>query len=288
MKDRRLCWCGSGKKYKECHREFDKRLKEFKKRGYVVPTRNMIKNEKDIEGIKKAAVVNSGLLDYIEAHIKEGISTENIDVMASEYTSRHHGVCADYNYEGFPKHLCTSINDVVCHGIPHPDDILLEGDIINVDATTMVDGYYADASRMYMIGEVDDEAKRLVRVTRECLYKGIEAIKPWESTVSDIGRAIEKYAHDNGYSVVEEFCGHGVGFQLHEDPYIYHYDPHFETELLVPGMVITIEPMINQGKKDVCLEEGDDWTVYTVDGLLSAQWEHTLLITEDGVKILSK
>jgi methionyl aminopeptidase len=263
------------------------KLKQLKRKGYKVPTLKMIKKEKDIEGIKKAALVNTGLLDYIEQNIKAGMTTEQIDEMAEQYTKEHNGICADYQYEGFPKHICTSINDIVCHGIPSEDAILHDGDIINVDATTLVDGYYADASRMFMIGKVSDNARRLVEVTRECLHKGIETIVPYKSTISDIGKAIEKHAHKNGYTVVEEFCGHGVGYNLHEDPFIYHYDPHEKTEVLVPGMVFTIEPMINEGDKDICLEEGDDWQIYTVDGLLSAQWEHTLLVTEEGVEILS-
>lgn len=264
------------------------KLQELEKQGYIVPSLNMIKNEKDIEMIRAAAKVNSGLLDYIGEHIHAGMSTLDIDDMAVEYTHSHGGICADYGYEGFPKSICTSINDVVCHGIPNEYDILIEGDIINVDATTKVNGYYADASRMYCIGDVSKEAQRLVDVTKECLYKGIEAIIPYKSTISDIGKAIEKYAHMHGYSVVEEFCGHGVGYELHEEPTIYHYDPHEKTMVLVPGMVITIEPMINQGSNEICMEEDDDWTIYTYDELLSAQWEHTLLIKEDGVEILSQ
>lgn len=288
LREDEYCWCHSGLRYKDCHYEFDKRLIKLKQEGYLLPSHKMIKNKKDIEGIRKAAKVNSGLLDYIQDHIKAGMSTDDIDQMAVQYTKKHHAICADYLYEGYPKSICTSLNDVVCHGVPNDYDILVEGDIINVDATTLVDGYYADASRMFMIGHVDDEAKRLVDVTRECLYKGIESIVPYKSRISDIGKAIERYASKNGYSVVKEFCGHGVGFALHEDPYIYHYDPQIDTIVLVPGMVITIEPMINQGSDEVCMEEGDDWTVYTYDESLSAQWEHTLLITENGVEILSK
>ncbi len=264
------------------------KLKQLEEKGYMIPTSSMIKSEEDIIKIRKAAKVNSGLLDYIGENICAGMSTAQIDKMAVEYTHEHGGVCADYQYEDYPKSICTSINDVVCHGIPNDDDILCEGDIINIDATTMVDGYYADASRMYMIGEVSQKARRLVEVTKECLYKGIEAIIPYQSKVGDIGKAIEKYALKNGYSVVKEFCGHGIGYDLHEDPYVYHYDPKIDTVVLVPGMLITVEPMINEGKADVCLEEGDDWTVYTLDGSLSAQWEHTLLIKEDGVEIISR
>ncbi len=281
------CWCGSHKKYKKCHLDFDEKLKYLKHQGYKVPPHKMIKNEEQIEGIRKAAVVNNGLLDYIGAHIKAGMSTEDIDVLTNEYLAKHHAQSADLHYEGYPKNICTSINDEVCHGIPSPHVILKEGDIINVDATTNLNQYYADASRMFMIGEVSEEAKRLVEVTKECLYKGIESIQPWKSCIGDIGKAIENYAHLHGYSVVREFCGHGVGLAMHEDPYVLHYHVNEPTYLLVPGMVLTIEPMINAGKRYIHLGE-NGWTAYTDDGSLSAQWEHTLLVTETGVEIISQ
>lgn len=281
------CWCGSHKKYKKCHLEFDKKLSYMKHQGYKIPPQKRIKNEEQIEGIRKAAVVNNGLLDYIELHIKAGMSTEDIDQMTSEYLTKHHAQSADLHYEGFPKSICTSANDEVCHGIPSSDVILKDGDIINVDATTIVNGYFADASRMFMIGEVSDEAKKLVEVTKECLYKGMESIKPWKSCIGDIGIAIEKHAKKYGYTVVREFCGHGVGLAMHEDPVILHYDAHIATELIVPGMVFTIEPMINAGTREIYI--GDNgWTAYTQDGALSAQWEHTFLVTETGVDIISQ
>ena len=245
---KRKCWCGSQLDYHDCHEAFDKKLKQYKKHGYLIPNHKMIKNEKQIEAIKRAAVVNNGLLDYIEEHIQIGMTTQDIDDMA----------------------------------------VLQDGDIINVDATTGVNGYYADASRMFMLGHVSEEAQRLVKVTKECLEEGMKAVKPWESTIADIGTAIEKHAHANGYSVVEEFCGHGIGKAMHEDPYVYHYTPKEKTVLIVPGMVFTIEPMINQGTRHIHLGTDNDWTVYTDDGKLSAQWEHTLLVTEDGVEIISK
>ncbi|MCD7894254.1 MAG: methionyl aminopeptidase [Erysipelotrichaceae bacterium] len=281
------CWCGSGKKYKKCHQRFDEHLKQLQQQGYVLPKHKMIKNEQQIQGIRDAAVVNNGLLDYIEQNIHAGMTTEDIDILTCQFLKEHDATSADLNYQGYPKSICTSVNDEVCHGIPSVDVVLKDGDIINVDATSCYKGYYADASRMFMIGEVSDEAKRLVEVTRECLYKGIEAIKPYESTLNDIGRAIQKHAESNGYSVVREFCGHGVGLSMHEDPYVLHYDPGYKTEVLVPGMVITIEPMINQGKRNIHIGE-NEWTAYTDDGKLSAQWEHTLLVTETGVEIISK
>lgn len=284
---KRKCWCGSQLDYHDCHGAFDKKLKQYKKHGYLIPNHKMIKNEKQIEAIKRAAVVNNGLLDYIEEHIQIGMTTQDIDDMAVAYTSSHGGYSADLNYEGYPKSICTSVNDEVCHGIPG-DYVLQDGDIINVDATTGVNGYYADASRMFMLGHVSEEAQRLVKVTKECLEEGMKAVKPWESTIADIGTAIEKHAHANGYRVVEEFCGHGIGKAMHEDPYVYHYTPKEKTVLIVPGMVFTIEPMINQGTRHIHLGTDNDWTVYTDDGKLSAQWEHTLLVTEDGVEIISK
>lgn len=254
----------------------------------MTPPRSMIKNQQQIEGIKKAAVVNNGLLDYIEKNIKIGMSTEDIDVLTREYLKEHNAHSADLNYEGYPKSICTSINDVVCHGIPSSDVILKDGDIINVDATSELNGYYADASRMFMLGNVSEEAKKLVKATKEAMYEGMKAIKPWKSHIGDIGKAIQRYAHINGYSVVEEFCGHGIGMTMHEDPYVFHFKTKEDTVLIVPGMVFTIEPMLNQGTRHVHLNYNDDWTVYTDDGKLSAQWEHTFLVTEDGVEIISK
>lgn len=279
------CWCGSGIKYKKCHLAFDEKLERAAAEGAVVPTRDMIKTKEQIEGIRKAAVVNSGLLDYIGQNIREGMSTEEIDRMAYEYTTAHGAIPADLGYEGYPKSICTSVNDVVCHGIPSEDCILKSGDIVNVDATTCLNGYYADASRMYLIGEVSPEAKQLVEVTRECMYRGIEAIKPW-GRLNDIGKAIQEHAESFGYSVVREFTGHGVGNDLHEDPIVCHFDTN-DRMILVPGMVLTVEPMINAGGQDIYIDDEDGWTVRTDDGSLSAQWEHTVLITETGTEILS-
>ncbi len=268
--------------------ELDKKLELLKQQGKKVPTKKMIKTKQQIEGIKKAAIVNSGLLDYIEENIKAGMSTEQIDIMAKDYTKKHNAICADYQYCGYPKHICVSVNDVVCHGIPSDDQILQEGDIVNVDATTMVDGYYADASRMFMIGKVSKEAKQLVEDTKKALEIGISSIIPYQSCIGDIGSAIENFAKAHGYSVVKEFCGSRVGLALHEDPYVLHFNPHKPTEVIVPGMVFTIEPMLNLGSRHVFVDADDEWTVYTEDGSLSAQWEHTILITETGVEIISK
>ncbi len=282
----KLCWCGSKEPYQQCHKEFDKKLKTIKYNGHALPKKKMIKNKYQIEGIRQAALINNGLLDYIEEHICAGMTTEHIDILTQEYLSKHQATSADLGYYGYPKSICTSVNDEVCHGIPDANRILQDGDIINVDATTCYNHYYADASRMFLIGNVSDEAKKLVKVTKECLQLAIDSIVPYETSVGDIGKIIEKHAHLHGYSVVEEFCGHGVGLSMHEDPYVFHYDAKIKTVTLVPGMVITIEPMINQGTKEIYVGE-NEWTAYTQDGLLSAQWEHTILITETGAEILS-
>ncbi|GAA0181335.1 methionyl aminopeptidase [Clostridium sediminicola] len=282
------CWCGSGLKYKKCHLEFDKKLKRLKQMGYEIPTIEMIKNNEEIEGIRKSAKINNGLLDLISENIKEGMSTDEINTLAHEYTVSHGGIPADLNYNGFPKSICTSINDEVCHGIPSNDIILKTGDIINVDATTKYNGFFSDASRMFEIGKVNEDAKRLIDITKECLYKGIEAIKPWESCLGDVAAAIQEHAESNGYSVVREFAGHGVGLKIHELPFVFHYGERGTGMVLVPGMVFTIEPMINGGNHEIFIDEDNGWTALTLDGSLSAQWEHTILVTEDGIEIISK
>lgn len=282
-----LCWCKSGLKYKNCHLEFDEKLSDLKRRGYIVPTRNLIKTKEQIEGIKKSAQINNGLLDLISENIKAGMTTEEINKLAHDYTVSKGGIPATLNYDGFPKSICVSINNVVCHGIPSKDVILKNGDIVNVDATTILNGYYSDASRMFMIGEVDEEAKKLVEVTKECLDKGLEVVKPW-GFLGDIGAAIQEYAESNGYSVVREFGGHGVGLDIHEEPFVSHLGKRGTGMVLVPGMVFTIEPMINAGSNEIFIDEDDGWTVFTDDDSLSAQWEHTILVTEDGIEIISR
>lgn len=281
------CWCGSGLKYKKCHMNFDRKLDGFKEQGHRIPSRNLIKSKEQIEGIKKSAEINNALLDLISSTIKEGMNTEEIDRLVYDFTVLKGAIPAPLNYGGFPKSVCTSINDVVCHGIPSKDEVLKSGDIVNIDVSTIYNGYYSDASRMFMIGEVSEEAKRLVEVCKECLYKGIEAVKPW-GFLGDVGAAIQEHAESNGYSVVREFGGHGVGLKFQEEPFVSHVGKRGQGMLLVPGMMITIEPMINSGDFKVYVDPKDDWTARTVDGSLSAQWEHTILITEDGVEIISK
>ena len=281
------CWCGSGKKYKQCHQAFDEKKKQFKLQGEEVPTRDMIKNEAEIAMIKESAKINTAVLDEVAKHIREGMTTQEIDDIVYNYTTSLGAIPAPLNYEGFPKSVCTSINNEICHGIPSKDIVLKSGDIINVDVSTIYKGFYSDASRMFCIGEVSEEAKRLVEVTKECLEKGIATIKPW-SHLGDIGAAIEKHAHANGYSVVVDFVGHGVGLEFHEEPVVPHYGKENTGVLLAPGMIFTVEPMINQGSAELYVDRKNNWTSYTRDGKLSAQWEHMILVTEDGFEILSK
>lgn len=281
-----LCWCGSGKAYADCHKNIDDKIAEFKARGCEVPDRDMIKTPEQIAGIRKACEINTAVLDLVAEKIKTGMTTEEIDRIVYDYTVSHGATPAPLGFCGFPKSVCTSINDQVCHGIPSPHDVLRSGDIVNVDVSTIYNGYYADASRMFMIGKVDKKAKDLVEITKECLKRGIEAAQPW-GFLGDIGAAVSALARKHGYSVVTEFGGHGVGVEFHEEPFVCHVGKKKTGMLLVPGMIFTIEPMINAGRKDVFVDAANDWTVYTQDGSLSAQWEHTILITEDGPEILT-
>ncbi|MBQ4484214.1 MAG: type I methionyl aminopeptidase [Prevotella sp.] len=268
--------------------EFDRKIMYLENKGKLVPTRELIKTPEQIEGIRRAGVVNTGVLDEVAKHIRAGMSTLEIDEICMDYCKRHNATPACLGYEGFPKSVCTSINEVVCHGIPKETDILEEGDIINVDFTTIVDGYFADAARMFIIGKTTPEKEQLVRVARECLDLGIEAAKPW-GYVGDIGNAIENHCKRHHYGVVRDLCGHGVGNAFHEEPDVAHYGKKGTGMLLVPGMVFTIEPMINMGTWKVFID-GDDpygWEVISEDELPSAQWEHTLLMTEDGPEIIS-
>ena len=266
--------------------ELDKHIMYLQNKGHLVPSRKLIKTPEQIEGIRRSGVVNTGVLDLIAREIKEGMSTAAIDKLVYDYTVSHGAIPAPLNYEGFPKSVCTSINDVVCHGIPDEKEILRDGDIVNVDVSTILDGYYSDASRMFMIGNVSPEKKQLVEVTKECLQIGMEAAKPF-GFVGDIGYAIQKHAQKNGYSVVRDLCGHGVGLAFHEEPEVLHFGRKGTGMLLVPGMVFTIEPMINMGRYEVYIDEDDGWTVLTDDGLPSAQWEHTFVMTDHGLEILT-
>ncbi|MCQ2301064.1 MAG: type I methionyl aminopeptidase [Bacteroidales bacterium] len=264
----------------------DRKVMAFESRGVLVPKRSLIRTPEEIEGIRQSGVINTAILDLVGENIHAGMSTLEIDEMVHKYTIEHGAIPACLNYEGFPKSVCTSINEVVCHGIPSAKEILKEGDIINVDCTTILNGFYADASRMFIIGKTTPQKEKLVRVAKECLEIGMEAAKPW-TCVGDIGNAIEKHAHKNGFSVVRDLCGHGVGVKFHDDPEVLHYGKKGVGMLLVPGMVFTIEPMINMGTWKVFIDSADGWTVVTEDELPSAQWEHTFLVTETGLEILT-
>ena len=252
--------------------KLDIKLWTLASRGQIVPDRSLLKTEEQIQAIKKSAELNTAVLDHVAAHIKEGMSTAEIDRLVYDFTTQHGGIPAPLNYEGFPKSVCTSINDVICHGIPDENEILQNGDIINVDVSTILDGYFSDASRMFLIGDVSDRAEKLVRVTQECVELGLQAAKPW-GHLGDIAWAINTHARKNGYSVVEEIGGHGIGLEFHEDPFVSYVTPKGSEMVLVPGMMFTIEPMINEGGPDFFIDEENGWTVYTEDGGLSAQVE---------------
>lgn len=266
--------------------DLERKIAWYRQQGHEVPSRGLIKTPEQIEGIRRSGIVNTGVLDLIESSIRPGMSTAEIDRLVYDYTVSHGAIPAPLDYEGFPKSVCTSIDEVVCHGIPSEKVILKEGDIVNVDVSTILDGYFSDASRMFMIGEVSAEKRRLVEVTRECLRIGAEAARPF-GFVGDIGAAVQRHAEKNGYSVVRDLCGHGVGLEFHEEPEVAHYGRRGTGMLLVPGMVFTIEPMINMGDWRVTVDQGDGWTVRTRDGMPSAQWEHTFVMTENGLKVLT-
>ncbi len=277
------CPCGSGKKYKRCCLQ--------KAKTSIKPYQNQIilKNEHQIQGIRKSSQLTKKILDMLEERVVEGITTNQINDWVHQYTIEHGATPAPLNYRGaskipFPKSICTSLNHVICHGIPD-QTVLKQGDILNIDVTCNLNGFYGDASRMYLIGEVSDEARRLCEVTKECLKLGLEQVVPGNST-ENIGRAIQEHAESHGYSVVRAFCGHGVGVQFHEPPQILHYYQKNSGVEIVPNMVFTIEPMINLGRHE-CRLLSDGWTAVTADGSLSAQWEHTVLATTNGYDILT-
>lgn len=287
MERNNVCWCGSGKKYKKCHLPIENKIELYEMRGDIVPTRDILKTEEQIAMIRKSAGLNTAVLDHVAAHIKAGMSTAEIDKLVHDFTVEHGGIPAPLGYQGFPKSVCTSINNEVCHGIPDENIILQEGDIINVDVSTILDGYFSDASRMFMIGEVSGRAKKLVRVTEECVKLGLAQAKPWNH-LGDIADAINSHAQENGYTVVEEIGGHGIGLEFHEEPWVSYVTPKGTEMLLVPGMIFTIEPMINEGGPEFFIDEDNGWTVYTEDDGLSAQIEYMVLITEDGAEVLTK
>ena len=280
------CWCGSGKKYKKCHIDFDEKIEEFEVAGHIVPSHKILKNAEQIKKIKESAKINIAVLDYVAEHIKAGISTAEIDKWVYDITTKMGGVPAPLNFEGFPKSVCTSINNEVCHGIPSEDVIIKDGDIINVDVSTNLNGYFSDSSRMFCIGNVSEENRRLVEETKNAVYEGLKQVKPW-GFLGDMGQAVNDYVKSKGYSVVREVGGHGIGLEFHEDPWVSYISKKGTEMLMVPGMIFTIEPMVNAGKPDIFVDEDNGWTIYTEDNSMSAQWEIQVLVTEDGYEIIA-
>ena len=266
--------------------ELDKKVLYYQNKGHLVPPRKLIKTAEQIEGIRQSARINIAVLDYVAQHIREGVTTEEIDRWVYEQTVNAGAIPAPLNYEGFPKSVCTSINEQVCHGIPSPDDVLKDGDIINVDVSTIYNGYFSDSSRMFCIGNVSEEKKKLVEVTRECVQLGLEQVKPW-GFLGDMAQAVYDHARANGYSIVREIGGHGCGLEFHEDPWVGYLGKRGTEMVMAPGMVFTIEPMVNMGRPDIFVDDENGWTVYTDDGMPSAQWEIQVLVTETGHEVLS-
>ena len=276
------CWCGSGKKYKKCHLQSDK----AENRG-MGNSNSRIKSKRDIAGMRRAGAFNGQLMDYLRPFVTAGTSTLEINDRIHQYTVKHGHRPAPLNYRGFPKSCCISRNDVVCHGIPSAKEKLQDGDIVNVDITSIVDGYYGDSSETFLIGEVKESAKKLVATAALSLLRAIDAVGPGVH-IKAVAEAIQPFADDRGFSVVREFTGHGIGKQFHENFSINHHKGlDYDNVVLEPGMTFTIEPMINDGTWKTVIDKDDNWTARTKDGGLSAQFEHTLLILEKGVEILT-
>ena len=281
-----VCWCGSGRKYKKCHMMQDDKMQILRDRRLLVPDQKLLKTPAQVEGMKASAAVNMAALDAVAEQICAGMSTEDINTIVHDVTTRMGAIPAPLGYEGFPKSVCTSINEEVCHGIPEPGRILKDGDIINVDVSTILNGYYSDSSRMFMIGDVSADRRRLVEVTKECVEKGLEQVKPW-GFLGDIGAAVNEHAKKNGYSVVREIGGHGIGLDFHEDPWVSFVSKKETGMVLVPGLCFTIDPMVNMGRHGIFCDEENGWTIYTRDGKPSAQWEVQVLVTEKGYELIA-
>ena len=279
-----LCPCGSGLKYKKCC--LGKRMPPSTDIQALYSSKYgiRIKKRRDIEAIRRAGQLVLETLDLVESKIKPGMVSEEINTLVHDFTIKNGAKPAPLNYRGFPKSVCVSANEVICHGIPG-SRILNDGDIVNVDVTSILNGYYADANKTFLVGSPDADAARIVHIARDCLRKGMSAVKPG-NTLGDIGWAIQTYAEAQGCSVVREFVGHGVGFEFHEAPQIPHYGNKGTGITLIPGMVFTVEPMINLGQKELKILD-DNWTAVTKDGSLSAQFEQTMLVTEDGFESLT-
>jgi len=277
------CPCGSGRKYKKCCLGSAGKPENLKAL-YAEKYRIRLKEAADIEGIRSAGRLTLDTLDLVESEMRPGITTDDINTLVHEFTIKHGAVPAPLNYRGFPKSVCVSVNEVICHGIPG-EQVLNDGDIVNVDITSILNGYYADVNKTFFVGTPGPEAKKIVRVAKKCLNNGMSMVKPG-NTLGHIGWAIQKHAESQGCSVVREFVGHGVGFDFHEPPQVPHFGRKEEGISLIPGMVFTIEPMINLGKKELVILK-DKWTAVTKDRSLSAQFEQTILVTDHGFESLT-
>jgi len=246
----------------------------------------IIKNAEQIEGVRRSSQLAGNTLKYISDFVKEGVNTLYLDGLIEQYMRDNGAIPATLGYNDYPNSCCISVNDVICHGIPNKDTILKEGDILNIDVTTILDGYYGDTSTMFTIGDVSEEAANLVEDTEHALYLGIEQVRP-DNRFGNIGFAIGRYAKFKKYSVVYEFCGHGIGLDFHEEPEVEHLSQRNTGALMKPGMIFTIEPMINVGKARAVVDKNDGWTARTIDNKLSAQFEHTILVTDKGCEILT-
>jgi methionyl aminopeptidase len=286
LEENSLCWCGSGRKYKKCHSFIDGQMDIYRLNGHKVPHRKLLKTKQQIEGIRDSGNRNIAVLDFIGNHVVDGVTTEELNRLIFEKTKELGGIPADLHYEGYPKSVCISINDVVCHGIPSNHVFIRNGDIVNVDVSTIYNGFFSDSSRMFCVGDVSAEKQKLVNIAQVCVDLGIEQIKPW-GFLGDVGQAIHSYAMNKGYSVVREIGGHGIGLQFHENPWVSYVAKQGTGMLLVPGLVFTVEPMINMGNCKIVTDKCDNWTVRTADGKPSAQWEKTVCVTETGYEILA-
>jgi methionyl aminopeptidase len=279
-----LCPCGSGGKYKKCcfinKNSSNNNINKLYYQKYNIK----IKSAEDIEGIRRSGQLAIQTLDMVETHIRPGMTTDDINTLVHEFTIKNNAVPAPLNYRKFPKSVCVSVNEVICHGIPG-ERILQDGDIVNVDVTPILNGYFSDASKTFFVGTPNKDARKIVDVTKQCLKIAMEQVMPG-NTLGDIGWAIQQHAEENQCSVVREFVGHGIGTQFHEPPQVPHYGRKGEGIALIPGMVFTIEPMINLGSKELYVLE-DEWTAVTKDGCLSAQFEQTIVVTENGFESLT-
>lgn len=291
LKDRReinrnsQCWCGSALKYKKCHYNVDQKLLHYHHLGYKLPKPSLILNKTQIEGVRRSGELNTAILDYIADKLEVGMSTAEINRLVHEETLKLGGRPATLGFSGYPKSLCTSVNDEVCHGIPSKDVKLRQGDIINIDVSTVYNGYYSDSARVFPLGRVNEEARKLIDVSKASLELGLSKVVPWTS-MRNIGNSISSFVEEHGYSIASGIGGHGIGLKFHEEPFV-SYERNGTDMLLVPGMIFTIEPAVNQGGSEVFEDALNGWTIYTDDGSLSAQWEVTVLVTETGYETLA-